>query len=220
MSKSKSKAPKVFSSKQFGKVRAKMNADKQPIICLYDLCRNVRLQVCRIVKQLPKEHVTLDTCDNGTSQRMAYYVTVDGMNELFAETKNRGQNYDEFHDWLTRVVIPTLLNGGKMPLPPAPTPTPKPSANSKDEAILNAAKMFYNYSSGIEFFHGMMRNLFLQEIIRESIDEGKVSALEMAEAYDFIEDLFVALRYEKRNQFEGRFQAHAHACQGLEGGEP
>ena len=196
MSKSKSKAPMTFSSKEFGKVRAKMNAEKQPIIYLYDLCRNVSLQVCRIVKQIPKEHVTLDTCDNGSSQRMAYYVTVDGMNDVFAEVRNRGQNREAFYDWLTNVVLPMVRNGGKMPLPPAPMP--KPTPDRKDEAILNAAKKFYDYSSGIEFFHGMMRNLFLQEIIRESIDEGKVSALEMAEAYDFMEDLFVALRFEKR----------------------
>jgi len=100
----------VFTSEKFGNVRVSGNS-ANPLFCLSDVCRALGISNasdCRSRLQ-QKGVVTADTLTCGGTQRMTFISEANLYRCIF---QSRKRTAEEFQDWVTETVLPTIRKTG------------------------------------------------------------------------------------------------------------
>lgn len=100
----------IFKNEQFGDIRV-AGTNEEPMFCLADVCKALNLSNYRMVKdRLNGKGVScIDTPTNGGNQSMLY---INESNLYKAIFQSRKEEAEEFQEWITSDVIPSIRKHG------------------------------------------------------------------------------------------------------------
>lgn len=100
----------IFKNEQFGDIRV-AGTNEEPMFCLADVCKALNLSNYRMVKDRlnGKGVSSIDTPTNGGNQSMLY---INESNLYKAIFQSRKEEAEEFQEWITSDVIPSIRKHG------------------------------------------------------------------------------------------------------------
>lgn len=102
---------KIFEKSDFGQIRVNQNEYGEPMFCLADVCKALKLQVQATKSRLSEKGVSsINTLTNGGVQSLLF---INEQNLYKAIFQSRKKEAEKFTDWVTGEVLPTIRKTGK-----------------------------------------------------------------------------------------------------------
>ena len=102
---------KIFEKSDFGQIRVNQNEYGEPLFCLADVCKALKLQVQATKSRLSEKGVSsINTLTNGGVQSLIF---INEQNLYKAIFQSRKKEAEKFTDWVTGEVLPTIRKNGK-----------------------------------------------------------------------------------------------------------
>lgn len=101
----------IFNNPQFGEIRATRNENGEPMFCLADVCKALKLTNPAMVKSRlsTKGIISTDTLTVGGVQAMTYISEANLYKCIF---QSRKAEAEKFQDWVTSEVLPSIRKTG------------------------------------------------------------------------------------------------------------
>ena len=103
---------KTFTNEQFGNVRTVMTEDNEPLFCLSDICKILKLDASQVMKRIDDGVVSIHPIKDSLNRtRQANFVKEDGLYDTILES--RKPEAKAFRKWITHDVIPSIRKTGQ-----------------------------------------------------------------------------------------------------------
>lgn len=171
--KAKMEELQIFSNSQFGEIRISVK-DGEPMFCLSDICKALELtQPSKVKERLNEKGVnTIPTLTKGGTQNLLY---INESNLYKAIFQSRKESAEQFTEWVTGEVLPTIRKtGGYQAKPMSPEEMMRVQLGMIDED----RKQIKDHESRIE---NLENNTTLdygqQRVLEDTVNKTVISAL-------------------------------------------
>ena len=106
----------IFNNEEFGEVRTVL-VDNEPLFCLADVCKALRLeQVSRVKARLKEDGVTTNkVIDSLGREQVATFINESNLYKTIFQS--RKESAERFTDWVTGEVLPSIRKTGSYGMP-------------------------------------------------------------------------------------------------------
>lgn len=103
---------KIFEKSDFGQIRVNQNEYGEPLFCLADVCKALKLQVQNTKSRLSENGVcSINLIDSMGRTQTALFINEQNLYKAIFQSRKK--EAEKFTDWVTGEVLPTIRKTGK-----------------------------------------------------------------------------------------------------------